>query len=71
MIAPPALALVQAADPSGAATGTDGFVLLALAAGAVILVGLATAIRTLLARRVTTHQPPGLPGWESPRRRRR
>jgi hypothetical protein len=75
--APPALALpaiaaaVQSVDASTASTGNDGFVLLAIATAAVTLVALGTAVRTLFARRVTTQQPPGLPGWESPRRHRR
>jgi hypothetical protein len=56
---------------TGTASSNDGYVLLAVAAAAVTLVGLATAVRTLLSRRVSTHQPPTLPGWEAPRRRRR
>jgi hypothetical protein len=69
-------ALIQA-DPAtslGSSTSpasNDGYVLLAIAAAAVTLVGLATAVRTLLSRRVSTHRPPTLPGWEASRRRRR
>jgi hypothetical protein len=69
-----ALAPVDPATSLGSSTSptsNDGYVLLAIAAAAVTLVGLATAVRTLLSRRVSTHQPPTLPGWEAPRRRRR